>query len=102
MRRALDLAYRGWGHVHPNPMVGAVVLSGELVVGEGFHSEFGGPHAEVVALGAAGDRARGGTLVVTLEPCGHLGKQPSCADRIITSGIRRVVVAMPDPNPAAA
>jgi diaminohydroxyphosphoribosylaminopyrimidine deaminase/5-amino-6-(5-phosphoribosylamino)uracil reductase len=102
MRRALDLAYRGWGHVHPNPLVGAVVLSGDLTVGEGFHAEFGGPHAEAVALAAAGARAEGSTLVVNLEPCAHVGKQPSCAELIIARGVRRVVIAMPDPGPVSA
>src|SRR5204863_406855 len=71
MGRALDLAVRGWGRVAPNPLVGAVVLQGGTVAGEGFHAEFGGPHAEVVALAAAGARARGATLVVNLEPCAH-------------------------------
>jgi diaminohydroxyphosphoribosylaminopyrimidine deaminase / 5-amino-6-(5-phosphoribosylamino)uracil reductase len=102
MRRALELASRGWGHVHPNPLVGALVLAGDAVVGEGFHAEFGGPHAEAVALASAGDRARGGTLVVTLEPCAHVAKQPACVDLIAAAGIRRVVVAMPDPFPLAA
>jgi diaminohydroxyphosphoribosylaminopyrimidine deaminase/5-amino-6-(5-phosphoribosylamino)uracil reductase len=102
MLRALDLAYRGWGRVHPNPLVGAVVLSGETVVGEGFHAEFGGPHAEAVALEAAGDRANGATLVVNLEPCIHTAKQPPCVDLIVAKGIKRVVAAMPDPNPPAA
>src|SRR5438093_13619307 len=78
MRRALDLAWRGWGRVAPNPLVGAVVLRGDAVVGEGWHAEFGGPHAEVAALASAGRRARGGTLVVTLEPCAHHGKTPPC------------------------
>ncbi|MEZ4455986.1 MAG: bifunctional diaminohydroxyphosphoribosylaminopyrimidine deaminase/5-amino-6-(5-phosphoribosylamino)uracil reductase RibD [Gemmatimonadales bacterium] len=99
MRRALDLAANGWARVHPNPLVGAVVLADGAIVGEGFHGEFGGPHAEAVALAAAGERARGGTLFVTLEPCRHLGKQPSCADAVVAAGIRRVVVAMPDPDP---
>lgn len=102
MRRALDLAWRGWGRVHPNPMVGAVVLAGGEPVGEGFHAEFGGPHAEPVALAAAGARARGATLVSTLEPCNHQGKQPACTDAILRAGIRRVVVALADPNPVAA
>src|SRR6185312_3365036 len=102
MGRALDLAWRGWGRVQPNPLVGAVILrSGELV-GEGWHPGFGDQHAEAVALAGAGERARGGTLVVTLEPCAHQGKQPPCTDAIIRSGIRRVVAAMPDPNPVAA
>jgi diaminohydroxyphosphoribosylaminopyrimidine deaminase/5-amino-6-(5-phosphoribosylamino)uracil reductase len=101
MRRALDLARRGWGRVNPNPMVGAVVVKEGQVVGEGFHAEFGGPHAEVAALTMAGDRAAQGTLFVTLEPCRHAGKQPPCADAVIASGVARVVAAMPDPNPPA-
>jgi len=101
MTRALDLAWRGWGRVAPNPLVGAVLLAGDRTVGEGWHAEFGGPHAEVAALAAAGERARGGTLVVTLEPCAHHGKTPPCTDAILTAGIRRVVAAMPDPDPAA-
>lgn len=83
-------------------MVGAVVLQGDEVVGEGFHAEFGGPHAEAIALAAAGERARGATLVTTLEPCAHHGKQPPCAELVIGAGVRRVVIAMPDPNPVAA
>lgn len=101
MRRALDLAYRGWGRVHPNPLVGAVVLGPDGLVSEGFHGEFGGPHAETVALAAAGPRARGGTLVTTLEPCRHEGKQPACVPQVIAAGIRRVVIAAPDPTPGA-
>lgn len=103
MRLALDLAWRGWGRVQPNPLVGAVVLSSEgRVVGEGWHAEFGERHAEPAALDAAGERARGGTLVVTLEPCNHHGKQPPCTDAVLAAGVRRVVAAMPDPNPEAA
>jgi diaminohydroxyphosphoribosylaminopyrimidine deaminase/5-amino-6-(5-phosphoribosylamino)uracil reductase len=98
MRRALDLAWRGWGRVAPNPLVGAVVLQGDTVVAEGFHAEFGGPHAEVNALRAAGDRARGATLVVTLEPCAHQGKTPPCTDAIRAAGIRRLVAAVRDPD----
>ena len=98
MRRALDLAWRGWGHVSPNPLVGAVVLRGEDVVGEGWHAEFGGPHAEINALRAAGDKARGSTLVVTLEPCAHQGKTPPCTDAIRAAGVRRVVTAVRDPD----
>ncbi|HEU4698024.1 MAG TPA: bifunctional diaminohydroxyphosphoribosylaminopyrimidine deaminase/5-amino-6-(5-phosphoribosylamino)uracil reductase RibD [Gemmatimonadales bacterium] len=101
MARALDLAWRGWGRVHPNPLVGAVVLADGELVGEGWHAEFGGPHAEPVALAAAGERARGATLVVTLEPCAHQGKQPPCVDAVLAAGIRRVVVALADPHPAA-
>lgn len=89
--------------MYPNPMVGALVLADDgRVVGTGYHGEFGGPHAEVVALAAAGEQARGSTLVVTLEPCAHTGKQPACVDRIIESGVRRVVIATPDPNRIAA
>jgi len=101
MRRALDLAWRGWGRVAPNPMVGAVVLSDGTVVGEGHHAEFGGPHAEVAALEAAGDRARGGTLIVTLEPCAHQGQTPPCTGAILAAGLRRVVAAVRDPDPRA-
>lgn len=103
MTRALDLAWRGWGRVAPNPLVGAVVLQAGsgAPVAEGWHAEFGGPHAEVMALEAAGPRARGGTLVVTLEPCRHTGKTPPCVDAIRAAGIRRVVAAIPDPDPVA-
>jgi diaminohydroxyphosphoribosylaminopyrimidine deaminase / 5-amino-6-(5-phosphoribosylamino)uracil reductase len=101
MQRALDLARRGWGHVAPNPLVGAVVLAGDVVVAEGFHAEYGGPHAEVVALGAAGERARGATLVVNLEPCAHQGKTPPCTDAIVAAGVARVVAAIADPDPQA-
>jgi diaminohydroxyphosphoribosylaminopyrimidine deaminase/5-amino-6-(5-phosphoribosylamino)uracil reductase len=102
MRHALDLAWRGWGRVHPNPLVGAVVLAGDEAAGEGWHAEFGERHAEPIALEAAGPRARGATLVVTLEPCAHLGKQPPCVEAILQAGVRRVVAALSDPNPLAA
>jgi diaminohydroxyphosphoribosylaminopyrimidine deaminase / 5-amino-6-(5-phosphoribosylamino)uracil reductase len=102
MARALDLAWRGWGRVQPNPLVGAVVLQDGELVGEGWHPEFGERHAETVALAGAGERARGATMVVTLEPCAHQGKQPACTEAIIRSGIRRVVAALRDPNPIAA
>lgn len=101
MQRALDLARRGWGHVAPNPLVGAVVLSGDAVVGEGYHAEYGAPHAEVVALQAAGERARGATLVVNLEPCAHHGKTPPCTDTIVKAGVTKVVAALSDPDPEA-
>src|SRR3989454_366470 len=101
MERALDLARRGWGRVAPNPLVGAVVLAGDTVVGEGYHAEYGGPHAEVVALEAAGARARGATLVVNLEPCAHHGKTPPCTDAIVAAGVAGVVAALPDPDPQA-
>ena len=102
MAHALDLAWRGWGRVQPDPLVGAVILRDGVVVGEGWHPEYGDRHAETVALAGAGERARGATLVVTLEPCSHQGKQPPCTEAIIRSGVRRVVAAMRDPNPIAA
>ena len=103
MRAALALATRGRGFVEPNPMVGAVVLdSNGNWVGEGWHQIHGGPHAEIHALEAAGERARGGTLIVTLEPCCHWGKTPPCTDAIIRTGIRRVLAAMADPFPKVA
>jgi diaminohydroxyphosphoribosylaminopyrimidine deaminase/5-amino-6-(5-phosphoribosylamino)uracil reductase len=102
MLRALALARRGGGRVHPNPQVGCVVARGEQVLGQGWHRAFGGPHAEVWALQAAGRRARGATAYVTLEPCSHFGKTPPCAEALIAAGISRVVAAMPDPNPLVA
>src|SRR6476661_5968049 len=101
MRRALALAARGWGRTAPNPMVGAVVVRDGVVVGEGWHAEYGGPHGEVEALRAAGDRARGATIYVTLEPCNHHGKTPPCTDALLAAGVRRVVVACDDPSPVA-
>lgn len=102
MHRALELAWRGWGRVHPNPLVGAVVLAGGEIVGEGWHAEFGERHAEPVALAAAGERARGATMVCTLEPCNHHGKQPPCTETLLAAGVRRVVAATVDPDPVAA
>lgn len=101
MRRALLLARRGWGRTAPNPMVGAVVVRDGVVVGEGWHDAFGGPHAEVAALAAAGERARGADVYVSLEPCAHHGKTPPCVDALVAAGVRRVIVAVPDPNPIA-
>lgn len=98
MDRALVLALRGWGRVHPNPLVGAVVVKGDRSVGEGHHGEFGGPHAEVRALREAGEEARGGTLYVNLEPCRHSGKTPPCTGAVLDAGIRRVVVGCLDPH----
>jgi diaminohydroxyphosphoribosylaminopyrimidine deaminase / 5-amino-6-(5-phosphoribosylamino)uracil reductase len=103
MRQALALAERGRGHVEPNPMVGAIVLDvGGQLVGEGWHRKFGEAHAEVNAFAMAGARAKGGTLVVTLEPCCHHGKTPPCTEAVLRSGVRRVVVAMADPFPKVA
>jgi diaminohydroxyphosphoribosylaminopyrimidine deaminase/5-amino-6-(5-phosphoribosylamino)uracil reductase len=97
MRRAIELARRG--RTHPNPRVGAVVVRAGRVVGEGYHRRCGAPHAEAVALRRAGERARGGTLYVTLEPCNHQGRTPPCAPQVVEAGIRRVVVARRDPDP---
>jgi diaminohydroxyphosphoribosylaminopyrimidine deaminase/5-amino-6-(5-phosphoribosylamino)uracil reductase len=102
MGRALELAERGRGFVEPNPLVGAVVVRAGLSVGEGWHQRFGGPHAEVNALAAAGDAARGATLYCTLEPCCHHGKTPPCTDAILRAGVQRVVAAMLDPFPQVA
>ena len=102
MRRALALAERGRSTVSPNPLVGCVLVAGEQIVGEGFHERAGGPHAEVAALAAAGDRAQGATAFVTLEPCDHTGRTGPCTQALIAAGISRVVVATADPNPEAA
>lgn len=99
MRRALELAARGLGETNPNPVVGCLVVRDGRVVGEGFHARAGGPHAEVVALRAAGEHARGATLYVTLEPCAHHGLTPPCAPLVRDAGIARVVVATRDPDP---
>ena len=100
MRRALELARRGIGHVEPNPAVGAVIADDHgNVLGEGWHERFGGPHAEVHAFTSAGQAARGAILFVTLEPCCHFGKTPPCTQAVIAAGIRRVVVATTDPAP---
>ncbi|KUH34340.1 riboflavin deaminase [Thermococcus celericrescens] len=102
MRIALGLARRGEGLVNPNPMVGAVVVKDDRIIGTGWHERFGGKHAEVNAIEDAkrkGHDVKGATMYVTLEPCSHWGKQPPCADRIIKEGISRVVIAVEDPNP---
>ena len=102
MRRALALARQGEGRVEPNPMVGCVIARDGQIIGEGWHAQFGGPHAEVTAIVAAGRaNCRGATLYVTLEPCCHMGKTPPCTDAILAAGISRVVVAQQDPFPAA-
>ena len=99
LERALELAERGRGRTAPNPVVGAVLVRGGEAVGEGWHERAGGPHAEVVALEAAGERARGATLYVTLEPCAHHGRTPPCAEALVAAGVARVVAAVGDPNP---
>ena len=102
MKRAICLAKMATGHTSPNPLVGAVVVKNNTIVGEGYHHKAGEAHAEVLALDAAGDNARGATLYVTLEPCAHYGKTPPCAKRVVESGIARVVIGSTDPNPLVA
>jgi diaminohydroxyphosphoribosylaminopyrimidine deaminase/5-amino-6-(5-phosphoribosylamino)uracil reductase len=99
MAHALALAARGLGAVEPNPMVGCVIVRNGEIVGEGYHERFGGPHAEVNALAAAGDRAAGATVYVSLEPCCHQGKTPPCTQALVRAGVARVVVAVEDPFP---
>ncbi|MBI9076139.1 MAG: bifunctional diaminohydroxyphosphoribosylaminopyrimidine deaminase/5-amino-6-(5-phosphoribosylamino)uracil reductase RibD [Desulfatibacillum sp.] len=101
MRQALALAEKGVGATSPNPMVGAVIVKGGSVIGQGWHQKAGGHHAEVFALEEAGDKAKGATLYVTLEPCNHHGKTPPCSHAVLKAGIARVVAAMKDPNPKA-
>jgi len=102
MREALDLAGKGVALAAPNPMVGAVLVNNDEIVGRGFHTWAGVKHAEVLALEVAGDRARGATLYVTLEPCSHTGRTGPCADALIAAGIMKVVAASGDPNPLVA
>src|SRR5918996_3898801 len=102
MQRALALAEKGLYTTTPNPRVGCVVTQNQAVVGEGWHERAGGPHAEVVALEAAGDAAAGATVYVSLEPCNHYGRTPPCAQKLIRCKVKRVVAAMRDPNPKAA
>jgi len=102
MARALELARKGHYTTHPNPRVGCVMVSDGQIVGEGWHVRTGEPHAEVHALRAAGDKARGATAYVTLEPCSHHGRTPPCADALVNAGVARVVAAMQDPNPSVA
>jgi diaminohydroxyphosphoribosylaminopyrimidine deaminase/5-amino-6-(5-phosphoribosylamino)uracil reductase len=102
MARALELARKGVYSTHPNPRVGCVIVRDGEVVGEGWHVRAGEPHAEVHALRQAGDKAKGGTAYVTLEPCSHHGRTPPCADALVNAGVGRVVAAMQDPNPDVA
>jgi len=99
MRRALFLAEKEGRYARPNPRVGAVLVKGGRVVGEGAHRQYGGPHAEIAALRKAGAKAMGATLYVTLEPCNHHGKTPPCVDAVMKSGVKKVVSAMKDPFP---
>lgn len=102
MQRALRLAQKGLYSTDPNPRVGCVLVKNEKIVGEGWHQKAGEPHAEVLALRAAGEHARGATAYVTLEPCSHTGKTPPCADALVNAGVARVIAAMQDPNPQVA
>lgn len=102
MARALELARKGLYTTHPNPRVGCVIVRDGQIVGEGWHERTGEPHAEPNALRAAGARARGATVYVTLEPCSHHGHTPPCADALVTAGVARVVAGMQDPNPEVA
>jgi diaminohydroxyphosphoribosylaminopyrimidine deaminase / 5-amino-6-(5-phosphoribosylamino)uracil reductase len=102
MRRALELAARGQGRVEPNPLVGCVVARGAEIIAEGWHRQYGGPHAEIDALTMAAGRAAGATVYVTLEPCCHVGKTPPCTAALIAAGVARVVAALQDPFPAVA
>ncbi|MFP5213742.1 MAG: bifunctional diaminohydroxyphosphoribosylaminopyrimidine deaminase/5-amino-6-(5-phosphoribosylamino)uracil reductase RibD, partial [Acidobacteriota bacterium] len=99
MKEALRLAAKGAGRTSPNPMVGAVVVRDDSIVGRGYHEMVGGPHAEVNALRDAGETARGATIYVTLEPCNHHGRTPPCTKAVLEAGIARVVIGMDDPNP---
>lgn len=99
MRQALRLAKKGVGKTSPNPAVGSVIVKGGRVIGSGWHRKAGGPHAEIEALRDAGAAAKGAELVVTLEPCCHFGRTPPCTGAIISSGVRKVIIGAPDPNP---
>ncbi len=99
MKRALELAKRGWGRTNPNPLVGAVIVKNGQIIAEGYHEALGSAHAEAAALSNAKQDVRGGTMYVNLEPCSHLGRTPPCAAAIIEAGIKEVVIAMTDPNP---
>lgn len=99
MNRALQLAAQAKGRTSPNPLVGCVIVKNNEIIGEGFHQQAGTPHAEVHALRQAGEKAKGATAYVTLEPCSHFGRTPPCADALIKAGLQRIVIAMQDPNP---
>lgn len=102
MQRCLELARRGLGRTSPNPMVGAVIVKDGEIIGEGFHPRAGEPHAEVFALEAAGENARGATIYVSLEPCNHYGRTPPCSEAVVAAGLAKAVVGMVDPNPLVA
>lgn len=102
MKRAIDLAKKGIGHVNPNPLVGAVIVKDGKIIGEGYHKVYGGPHAEVNAIASAKESIEGATIYVTLEPCSHYGKTPPCCDLIIEKKLKKVYIASLDPNPLVA
>lgn len=102
MRRAIELAQKGEGYTKPNPLVGAVIVKDNKIIGEGYHQFYGGPHAEINAFRNALEDVKGGKMYVTLEPCSHYGKTPPCALAIVESGIKEVVIGMKDPNPLVA
>jgi len=98
LRRSVEIGRRGWGRVHPNPTVGCILVRDGKVVGEAWHEEVGGPHAEVLALDAAGESARGATAYVSLEPCHHFGRTPPCSSALLEAGVARVVYGAQDPG----
>jgi diaminohydroxyphosphoribosylaminopyrimidine deaminase/5-amino-6-(5-phosphoribosylamino)uracil reductase len=102
MERALELAKKGIGKTNPNPLVGAVIVKDGVIIGEGYHQEYGGPHAEINAINNASMDVQGATMYVTLEPCSHYGKTPPCAQALVDHQIKRLVIAMKDPNPKVA
>ena len=102
MRKAIELAKKGIGHVNPNPLVGAVIVKDDKIIGQGYHKVYGGPHAEVNAVASAKETCEGATMYVTLEPCSHYGKTPPCADLIIEKKFKKVFIASLDPNPLVA
>ncbi|MBG0763930.1 MAG: bifunctional diaminohydroxyphosphoribosylaminopyrimidine deaminase/5-amino-6-(5-phosphoribosylamino)uracil reductase RibD, partial [Tissierellales bacterium] len=102
MKRALELAKLGEGHTSPNPLVGAVIVKNGKIIGEGYHEKYGENHAEVNAFLNAEEDVTGADMYVTLEPCSHYGKTPPCSERIVKEGIKKVVIAMEDPNPLVA
>ena len=98
MKRALQLSVKGIGHTNPNPMVGAVIVKDGRIIGEGYHRKYGEAHAEVNAFDNATEDVKGAEMYVTLEPCAHYGKTPPCAERIVKEGIKKVYIAIGDPN----
>ena len=102
MKRAIELAMKGWGKTNPNPLVGAVIVKDGRIIGEGYHEKIGSPHAEIMAIRNCTESVEGATIYVNLEPCSHYGKTPPCADEIVRRKFARVVIAMTDPNPLVA